>query len=91
MSATKALGTILPTKASLALSDDYAASQDSLNRAFAKSHRILSDCEPSREAGEIRYYLTNRVYATVRHQRARWFEIRQDGHYSISESKAVSL
>lgn len=81
-----ALGTILPTESSLAANDRYAATQDSLNRTFALNHPRLRNARVEIEGGERRYYVRPSLYATVRNQRACYFEIRADGHYSVKES-----
>lgn len=83
---TMKLGTILPTKESLAINDAYALEQAKLNDAFAAEHMAQHD--QKLVAGEVRYYADATHYAVVRHQRARWFEVRADGDYAIKRGGA---
>ena len=78
----KALGTVLPTAASLALSDAWAASQFRLNSNVAAAK--LANFAQCKVGGESRYYASATRYATVTGQRVRWFEVRHDGDYAVS-------
>lgn len=78
----KALGSVLPTAASLALSDAWAASQARLNANVAAAK--LANCATCTVGGEYRYYASVTRYATVTGQRVRWFEVRHDGDCAVS-------
>lgn len=82
------LGTILPTKSSLALDDAYAAKEKRLNSEYASRHPKLKGCPKVWEKGEFRWILSPTVYATVRNQTAKFFERRKDGDYSVKEPKS---
>lgn len=78
-----ALGTILPTAESEAINDRYAAEQARLNAKFAYQSAVLASCRRKIVGGETRYYLRANIYATVRNQTIRWFEVRKDGDYAL--------
>lgn len=77
------LGTILPTRESLAAADDHA------DRMDAERARIAAREFPGQPirmvGGEARIYRTPAVYAVVgRDLRIRWFEHRADGDWPLS-------
>lgn len=82
----KKLGTILPTAASLAVSDALYEKNQRNNDAYGRKH--LAHCERRVVGIEPRYYRTPTVYATIAgQQRVRWFETRADGDYAIEAPK----
>jgi hypothetical protein len=82
----KKLGTILPTAASLAVSDALYEKNQRDNARYAEQH--LSHCAVRVVGMETRYYRTPAVYATIAgQQRVRWFETRADGDYAIEAPK----
>lgn len=79
----KQIGTVLPTRKSLACDDAYAA------REFARKARIAGEQLPEMKeklvAGEMRYYKTSTLYAIIsRSGEVFWFEVREDGTYRRS-------
>jgi hypothetical protein len=77
------LGTILPTRASLAADEAYARD---VARRQAETARAcgLTAYPARREQGETRYYATPDRYAVAsarRADRVLWFARRADGHF----------
>ncbi len=83
------LGSILPTRESLRISDECAATQDKLDKAFAANDKVLSRCARFVYHGTLCYRLNARQYAEVHNQRAYWFEQRQDGDYAIAKPEQL--
>ena len=82
----KTLGTIFASEAELARDEAFCDKQ----RASVLKAADLKLSGLSREtvAGEVRYYLSAVVYATVSRSGAlRWFQTRADGDYSIPAPK----
>lgn len=78
----KMIGTILPTKKSLAASDQYAKRVAAEKKAIGE--RDLSHCDRRVVGGEVRYYDTTDQYAIVSRQgKVIWFAVREDGDYRI--------
>jgi len=76
------LGTILPTKESLARDDAFADSQ--MSKAKRKAAKKYAGLGHRIVGGETRYYKTSTVYTVVAIDgRERWFETRSDGDYAI--------
>lgn len=76
------LGTILPTKESLAISGRYAKQLAAKKGTVAE--RELKHCERRVVGGEVRYYDTTDQYAIVNRQgQVMWFAVREDGDYRI--------
>lgn len=76
------LGTILPTRESLAADDEHAARQE------AEQLRIGATLRGQRRVvgGEVRYYYAARRYAIVgRDFKIKRFEERKDGDYSVCD------
>jgi hypothetical protein len=78
----KTIGTVLPTKASLAVNDAYA------RRVARDKERIaekkLNGCTRRVVGGEVRYYDTADQYAIVSRQGAvLWFAVTDDGDRRI--------
>lgn len=81
----KTLGTILPTRESLRLADEYAKNLEQLKRDTAK-RTGLDKLEIRNEQGEIRYYDGPDKYAvpSKRIGVVLWFERHDDGcFYSV--------
>lgn len=74
------LGTILPTKRSLQISEDIYQKELTQRRKIAKMH--LSQYEYRVVGGEDRYYNGNKYAIVTRRMEIRWFEVRKDGDYS---------
>lgn len=78
------IGTILPTKASLAANDRFARKQAARQAAVANNSPELRGCEKRVVGGEVRYYDTTDQYAIVSRQgKVIWFAVRPDGDYRI--------
>ncbi len=76
------LGTILPTRESLAKGDAHADRTAAKNDAFGSKE--LAHCERRVVGGEVRYYDTTDQYAIVSRQgKILWFAVRADGDYRI--------
>ena len=76
------LGTILPTRTSLALNDEYARAMSERNDAIGRKE--LAHCERRVVGGEVRYYDTTDQYAVVSRQGAiLWFQVTPDGDYRM--------
>jgi hypothetical protein len=81
MTATQ-IGTVLPTRESLARADAHAAKMARGREAIGQ--RTLPHCERRVVGGEVRYYDTIDQYAVVSRQGAvLWFQVREDGDYRI--------
>ena len=75
------LGTVLPTRSTLASGDAHAAA---IKRQKNKIGASLRGCDVRRVGGETRYYKGCNRYAVVSlSMKIRWFEVRKDGDYSI--------
>ena len=80
----KMIGTVLPTKASLACSDAYADRVATERERVAKSTPALSGCARRVVSGEVRYYDTADQYAIVSRTGAvLWFQVTDDGDMRI--------
>jgi hypothetical protein len=76
------IGTVLPTAASLAVTERFAARQVAMKEKVAR--RELGDCTRRVVGGEVRYYDTADQYAVVSRQgTVLWFAVRADGDYRI--------
>ena len=79
---TKTIGTVLPTKASLAADDAHAkrVARDKERTA----DKELKGCTRRVVGGEVRYYDTTDQYAIVSRQgKVLWFQVTPDGDYRI--------
>ncbi len=78
----KQLGTILPTRESLAATDRYAAKVEARRETVGRKE--LAHCDRRVVNGEVRYYDTTDQYAIVSRQgKVLWFAVRADGDYRI--------
>ena len=80
-----ALGTILPTRASLAADDVFFDRQQIRRRKFAAKCPALKGCTVVKVAMETRYYKTPKLYCVLGGEgqngfRLCWMEIRADGY-----------
>lgn len=71
------IGTILPTRASIAANEKYAAAvaakKDSVGRSIANAERRVI-------GGEVRWYVGQSSFAVVNAAgKVRWFEVRDNG------------
>lgn len=74
------LGTILPTKKSLAINDDYAKT---MRQDKAKVGKFLKGTKKV-VGGEVRYYTSNSEYSIVSStMKVLRFEVRADGDYAV--------
>ena len=81
------IGTILPTKFDLERADKHA---DNIKaKAICEAKKELPDLEMRIVGGEVRFYKTPTIYtpAVKRCGVRRWFEVRNDGDYSISHMR----
>lgn len=71
------LGSVLPTRKSIAMTDRWYAELQVKKRNFVQTNRELRLCEHRFEQGEDRYYENETVFAVVNNSlRAIWFEWR---------------
>ena len=78
---SRPLGTILPTAASLALGDAFAASLEAEQK---KIGAMITGCRKALVGGEVRYYKSSIRYAVVsRWMLIIWFDVRADGDYPV--------
>lgn len=76
------LGTILPTRESLAAGDRHA---DKMNAKQEQIGRTLTGTVRRVVGGEVRYYRGAALYAVVTLSLSvRWFEVRTDGDWPVS-------
>lgn len=78
------LGTILPTKKSLRLDEEYAKRVATEKDRIGNSSAELRNCTRKVVGGEVRYYDTTDQYAIVSRQgKVIWFAVRPDGDHRI--------
>jgi hypothetical protein len=80
----KYLGTVLPTRQALARADAHADLQQRKADAIGRG---IPGCTRRVVQGEVRYYRTPTVYATVSPRRGfkvQWFKERADGTWPIA-------
>lgn len=78
------VGTILPTKESLACSDSYAKRVSRERKRVAVSSPELNRCTRRLVGDEVRYYNTADRYAIVsRTGKVLWFQVTDDGDFSL--------
>ena len=78
----KAIGTVLPTKETLAINDRYAKRVAAIKEKIAD--KALAGTTKRIVGGEVRYYDTTDQYAIVSRQGAIiWFAVPADGDYRI--------
>ena len=76
------LGTILPTRKSIAATESYAKRKAAELKRVA--NRELANLDRRVVGGEVRYYDTTDQYAIVSRQgHVMWFAVKADGDYRI--------
>jgi len=74
----KQLGTILPTRESLAQADAHV---DAVKKADEKIGASIPGAVRRVEQGQVRFYVSPNKFATVRQGKIKWFELRDDGYF----------
>tara|TARA_R110002094_G_scaffold24225_2_gene36445 strand:+ start:1634 stop:1894 length:261 start_codon:yes stop_codon:yes gene_type:complete len=78
-----ALGTILPTRKSIAIGEKMHI-EDQAARARIAIDSGLENLDRHEMPEGVRYYASDDLYAIVgRNMRVLWFEVRADGDYSV--------
>lgn len=78
----KTIGTVLPTKQSLAAGE--RAYREEVRKKNAVAADQLAGLERRVVGGETRYYASSSRYAIVKRDlKVQWFEVRADGDYPV--------